>query len=98
MTQMSTATIEKPQQAQDEGVIFDRGWQVVLFNDDVNAFHNVVNWLMQIFGHTVELATKIALEAHKNGKTVAEVEGHDSALLHKQQLQSFGLCAEVEQI
>ena len=95
---MSALVVDAPKKFGEGAVIHDRGWQVVIFNDDVTHFHRVVNWLMQVFGHSEQLAVKIAMEAHKTGKAVAEVEGHDSALLHKQQLQSFGLGAEIEQI
>ena len=44
------------------------------------------------------LATKIMFEAHNNGKSIAEVEGEETAKLHCQQLQSFRLTATVEKI
>lgn len=97
---MSTKTIKDPKknESQENDAIFDSGWQVVLYNDDINQFHMVVKWIMQVFGHCLEMATKIALEAHTKGRTIAEVEGHEEAVLHKQQLQSFGLCCEVEKV
>jgi ATP-dependent Clp protease adapter protein ClpS len=74
----------------------DRGWQVILYNDEVNHLHRVIRWLQEVFGHPQGLAIKIAWEAHQHGKAIAQVEGHDEALLHKEQLQSFGLGAAVE--
>lgn len=95
---MPVLVVDTPRTSHDEAVFHDHGWQVILYNDPVNLFHCVVKWLMQVFGHPIELATKIAMEAHKSGKAIAEVEGHDAALLHKQQLQSFGLGVEIEPI
>ena len=71
-------------------------WQVTLFNDDVNSIEHVVISLMKVFDHTSDLAIKITVDAHKNGKSVAEVEEESHANRHKQQLQSFGLTASVE--
>ena len=72
--------------------------QVVLYNDDVNSFDHVVHCLQDVFGHSHQIAEKVALEAHKNGKAIAEVEGHTEAVHHKEQLVSYGLTAEVEKI
>jgi ATP-dependent Clp protease adaptor protein ClpS len=72
--------------------------QVVLYNDDVNSFEHVILTLMRVFGHTHPVAAKLAWDAHKNNRTVAEVEGHSEAVTHKQQLQSAGLTAEVERV
>jgi len=69
--------------------------QVVLFNDDVNSMEHVVGCLVKVFNHSVQLATKIMLEAHEKGRAIAEVEAESQAVLHKQQLESFGLAAAV---
>lgn len=72
--------------------------QVVLFNDDHNTVDFVVESLMQVFGHPVGLAAKIMMEAHEKGRAIAEVESETPARLHKEQLQSLGLTAEVERV
>ena len=53
---------------------------------------------MVVFGHTIEMSAKLALEAHTSGRTIAEVEDAEKAILHKEQLISLGLTAEVEKI
>ena len=70
-------------------------YEVRLFNDDHNACEYVVMNLMQIFGHTLELAARIMLEAHNRGMAIAEVEGESEARLHRDQLVSAGLSAEI---
>ena len=72
--------------------------QVVLYNDDVNSFDHVVRSLMVVFGHPIELSAKLAMDAHTSGRTVVEVEDASKAIVHKQQLVSVGLTAEVERI
>ena len=71
-------------------------YQVVLFNDDHNSMEHVVLCLQRIFAHPEPLAIKIMLEAHENGKAIAEVEAETEARLHVGQLQSSGLTATME--
>lgn len=73
-------------------------YQVVLWNDDYNEAGFVVRCLMGIFGHPRPLARKIMLEAHNNGKSIAEVEGAESAKKHSKALQTAGLQSTVEKI
>ena len=72
--------------------------QVVLYNDDVNTFEHVVKTLMQVFGHPHSVAAKLAWDAHRSGRTVAEIEDHGKAVQHKGQLASAQLTAEVEKL
>ena len=53
---------------------------------------------MEIFGHSLDMAKKITLEAHRTGRTIAQVETRSRATYHVTLLQSAGLKAEVEAI
>lgn len=72
--------------------------QVILYNDNVNTVEYVVSCLIKIFGHPQGLAEKIMMEAHKTGRTIAQVESREKAMQHKQQLEAAGLTADVEKI
>lgn len=76
------------------------GWdsQVILFNDDVNTFDHVIAALMGVFGHTEPLAEAIALEAHRTGRAIAEVESRPDAEKHAAELCGLGLRASVESV
>ncbi len=74
------------------------GCQVVLYNDDHNAFDHVVTALMNVFGHPQRLALHITQEAHQKGKAIAEVEDEQSAMKHCLALRIYGLGADVEKI
>ena len=84
----------------DDGLGNGLGWdsQVVLFNDDVNTFEHVIACLMSIFGHNMQLAADIALEAHTKGRAIAEVEPREQAEQHAAALRHQGLGASVESI
>jgi len=91
---LTTAPARTTDTAEDH--IHDDPCQVILHNDDFNTAEFVVVCLMRVFSHPAGLAEKIMLEAHRNGRAIAQVEARSSAVLHRQQLQSFGLSADVE--
>jgi ATP-dependent Clp protease adapter protein ClpS len=94
----SDKTRKTPDITTDDAIEAGGMWQVILFNDNHNEAGYVVQCLKKVFHHCEPLAEKIMLEAHRRGKAIAEVEDHDKALLHKNQLQSCGLTAAVEPI
>jgi ATP-dependent Clp protease adapter protein ClpS len=54
----------------DERVEVARPWNVILFNDDVHSFEEVILQLQKATGCSLERAGAIAQEAHNNGKAV----------------------------
>lgn len=72
--------------------------QVVLYNDNHNSMEHVVSCLMSVFGHPKQLAEKLMMEAHRSGRTIAQVEECPKAVEHAKQLASKGLRAEVESL
>lgn len=97
---MGTQVLERPDVITSEGtgLTFEPMYQVILWNDDVNSFQYVIAMLQKIFGHNRQMAEKIANDANNNGKTIAEVESYDLAKLHKEQLLSAGLTADIEKV
>lgn len=93
-----TDTVLEMDVGTDEGIEFQKQYQVILYNDDVNPQVYVVQCLMKVFHHPVELSQKIMHEAHSKGRAIAEVEDREPATLHKQQLESYGLTASVEEL
>ncbi len=93
---MAGTTVAEPKKEQAESL--DGLWEVILHNDDHSAMEHVVFCLMKIFGHSVELAMKIILEANERGSSVAEVEEKEAAVLHCGQLKSYRLQATVRAI
>ena len=67
MTSSSTRTT--PRQATDTRST--RPWTVVLYNDDVHSFDEVVLQVQQATGASEEKAYRVTLEAHTRGKSVA---------------------------
>jgi ATP-dependent Clp protease adapter protein ClpS len=72
--------------------------QVILHNDDHNEAGYVARCLMQVFGHGEDLAVKIMMEAHRRGRSIAEVETESPAIQHRDQLRGLGLSSTVEKV
>lgn len=72
--------------------------QVVLHNDEINTVAHVVACLRDVFGHPETLAVKIMLEAHTQGRAIAEVEDEPLARRHQAALIARKLIATVEAI
>ena len=60
---------------------FEDLWAVIVWNDDVTTFQTVIQAFVEIFGHTVERADKLAWQIHRTGKAVAAVRPHALAFL-----------------
>ena len=48
-----------------------RPWQVVLYNDDIHSFDEVILQVQKATGCSLPEATRITMEAHFKGKAVA---------------------------
>jgi len=65
---MSTNPLEQPEQ-EDEVLTQDPA-RVILFNDDIHTFDEVITQLIKATGCTSTRAEELALEVHNNGKAV----------------------------
>lgn len=107
MPRMSASETVAPPERRTEQVTAPRlgagigfGWdaQVVLWNDDVNFIEHVIGSLMEVFGHQETMAVKIAVEAHRRGRAIAEVETREEAERHAAALRRRNLRATVEDV
>jgi ATP-dependent Clp protease adapter protein ClpS len=68
----STLPAPAPQVVEHREVEIDRGWKVLLFNDDVTPFEAVIYALQRAAGLSLEVAQMIAVEAHQSGEAVVK--------------------------
>ena len=54
----------------DERVELQRPWQVILFNDDVHSFDEVILQVQKATGCSLERAVEITYTAHTEGQAV----------------------------
>ncbi len=65
---MTTSPLE--QQERDEEVLIHEPARVILFNDDVHTFEEVIGQLIKATGCTADTAEAYAWEVHNTGKAV----------------------------
>jgi ATP-dependent Clp protease adaptor protein ClpS len=68
-------------------------WDVLVWNDPVNLMTYVVFVFQRVFGYNRELATKLMLEVHHQGKSLVATEPREKAEWHLSQLHGYGLQA-----
>ena len=67
-----TVTIPKPKKTFKRDTAPDRGWKVILFNDDVTPYDLVIFALQKAAGLSEEVADMIAHEAQSKGEAVVK--------------------------
>lgn len=67
-----TVTIPKPKRAAKRDTAPDRGWKVILFNDDVTPYDVVIFALQRAAGLSEEVADMVANEAQSKGQAVVK--------------------------
>jgi len=67
-----TSTTAQPDQQTLTDTSPDRGWKVLLFNDDVTPFEVVIFALQRAASLSQELAEMVAREAHEQGEAVVK--------------------------
>jgi len=65
-----TVTISRPKRSPEHDTASDRGWKVVLFNDDYTPFEVVTYALQRAAGLSLEVAEMVTMEAHREGSAV----------------------------
>ena len=79
-----------------ERLELDQPWNVVVWDDPVNLMSYVVYVLQKVFGYNRELARKLMLEVHEQGKSLVASESREQAELHLHQLHQYGLRATLQ--
>lgn len=69
--------------------------QIVLFNDDVNTFDDVIRWLVEICQHETIQAEQCAHIVHYNGKCSVKTGSWDDLQPRAVALLDRGLSVEI---
>ena len=78
------------------GASFDRGWNVIVWDDPVNLMSYVVLVFQKLFGFTREKASFHMLEVHHRGRSLVATEDRETAEYHVTRLHLHGLQATLE--
>lgn len=74
----------------------DTPWKVILYNDDIHSFDEVILQLIKAIGCSVQDAERIAWQAHMTGKTVAFAGTFDECFRVNGVLCEIQLVTEIE--
>lgn len=71
-------------------------YHVILFDDDEHTYEYVVEMLCAIFGHSVEVAFKMAKTVDEIGRVVVATVHKELAELRVEQIQEYGPDANIK--
>jgi len=75
---------------------FDKGWQVIVWDDPVNLMSYVTFVFKKVFGMNDTVATQHMLEVHEKGKSAVAKDNKERAEFYVHRLHGFGLNATME--
>lgn len=76
----------------------DSGWQIIVYNDDVNTFEWVIESLVEICKHTYEQAEQCAMFIHFKGKYSVKHGSETELIPMKDALLDRGITATLESL
>jgi ATP-dependent Clp protease adapter protein ClpS len=74
----------------------DPPWHVILFNDEVHTFDQVILQLQKATGCSLERAFELTLQVHHNGKAAVFFGPQEKCLRVSSVLERIGLATQVE--
>ena len=86
--------VEEP--VDDQKVLPDLPWIVIVWNDPVNLQSYVVYVFQKLFGYSRNKATKLMLDVHHKGKAVVSHGTREKAEADVARLHAHGLWATME--
>ena len=92
-----TAPVETDQPVGDTDADPDRPWVVIVWNDPINLMSYVTFVLQKLFGYPREVAEKLMLQVHYDGRAVVSNGPREKAELDVFRLHEHGLWATMQQ-
>ena len=86
--------VDRPDQ--DESVVPDTPWVVLVWNDPINLMSYVTFVLQKLFGYSLEKATAMMLDVHHKGRAVVANGAREKAELDVFRLHEHGLWATMQ--
>jgi ATP-dependent Clp protease adaptor protein ClpS len=91
-----TLPAEVDQPAEDDRVIADRPWIVIVWNDPINLMSYVTFVFKKLFGYSKAKATKLMLDVHQKGRAIVSSGSRERAEMDVFRLHEHGLWATME--
>ena len=94
---LEVAPVEVDRPEGDQVVDPDRPWVVIVWNDPINLMTYVTYVLQKLFGHPREVAEKLMLQVHYEGRAVVSTGTREKAELDVFRLHEHALWATMQQ-
>ena len=94
---MSLAPMQVEEPTADDVAEPDRPWVVIVWNDPINLMSYVTFVLQKLFGYPLEVAEKLMLAVHYEGRAVVSNGTREKAELDVFRLHEHGLWATMQQ-
>ncbi len=65
-------------------------WNVILLDDDDHTYEYVIEMLGRLFGHSTEVAYRMACEVDATGRVVVDTTTRERAELKQEQIHAYG--------
>lgn len=93
---MKTGASESTEVLTDTETELGNPWQVVLFNDEVHSFDEVILQIQKAAGYSLEKATELTWRVHNNGKAVVYIGSKEDCEKVAGVLSQIKLSTQVE--
>ena len=90
------APITTDDPSNDEDILPDRPWIVLVWNDPINLMSYVTMVFQKLFGYSLEKATALMLDVHQKGRAVVSSGPREKAEFDVSRLHAHGLWATMQ--
>ncbi len=96
MAVLPLAPIKTDDPSNEEDILPDRPWIVLVWNDPINLMSYVTMVFQKLFGYSLEKATALMLDVHQKGRAVVSSGPREKAEFDVSRLHAHGLWATMQ--
>ncbi|MDX1642210.1 MAG: ATP-dependent Clp protease adaptor ClpS [Balneolaceae bacterium] len=89
-----TEVLEKEEEKEDEAV--DKPWRLILYDDDIHTFDEVIHQLVKALGCSRGKAEELTYKVHNEGKATVFEGSFEECLKRNSVLQEIQLVTEIK--
>jgi len=90
-----TPEVETEEKTEQEDSV-ETPWRLILFDDDIHTFDEVIHQLIKALGCSVEKAREMTFKVHNDGKALVYVGAFEECLKINSVLQEIQLITEIK--
>lgn len=91
----SHPAVEVAEETEDEESV-KSPWRLILYDDDIHTFDEVINQLLKALGCSVEKATEMTFKVHNDGKALVFEGAFEECLKINSVLKEIQLITEIK--